>query len=301
MPYGQSPWEGAAQSAQGMGQSMGSVGLQLARVRYMQAMEQQRQAIAMGKMAMQHQHYEKQDAMRQALNDAQIAHYKAQSGQAQSGQALNAAKLQSANSLGDVAWNQNMPRPSGDIEEPLGDVQGAINTATKAQGVARNQALYGKAGQMQVLGQNTVGVDPGTGQLGGMGLRNVPPGNLYNETPGAALQQAPFAPRVGNQPKSSAVDTQLIGGLAKGTIDPQTEESDPNQIMLWNAATNALARAANPMMQGPTPQLSIEKSQGALSQNRTTTSIKIMKSPTGQSVKVPQDRVDWAKQQGYSE
>lgn len=303
MPYGQSPFENAAQDVQSMGQGIGAIGLQVARARYMQSMAQQRQALAMGKMAMQQQQYDQQNAMRNALNQAQIAHYKAQSGQAESGQRLNEAKLDSSGKIADTTrnayWQQHPLKGEINPGIPTQEQSDTGNMADLAAQTARSRALAGKAGQMQTIGQNQILVDPVLGGLQGMGLRSVAPGDLYNETPGMPLKQAPFAPRVGNQPKSTAVDAQLIKGLTEGNImAPKiggTNTPGPGEMELWKAAQGALQRV-NDMNNH-------EQSQGALAPNKAagaaSTRIKVRKD--GVMGSIPSEQLDEALKNGYEQ
>lgn len=221
--YGQSPWLDAAESIGGGVQNMNGIAMQMARMKYMQAVQQQRQAIMLGQMA-----------MKQHLNDAQIArdtsagtNSLAQAGAASAREKMTREQIGSADRLGDQVWRKNMPDVSPDINVPIPANDPSMARIAGEQ--ARVMALHGKTVPNQAInpGQNLV--DP-QGRLVAIGQNLVkfqPPGT----TPYDASRQAPVGPQSGfrpSTPRTSDLDHDL--GFAK----------------LLGARLNEIGRESNP-------------------------------------------------------
>lgn len=221
--YGQSPWLDASEHIGGAIGNMNQIALQMARMKYLQAAQQQRQAIMLGQMA-----------MRQHLDESTIAKNKdagtnslAQAGAAGAREKMTMAQIGSADRLGDQVWRKNMPVTSDDPNVPIPDNDPGMARIAGEQ--ARMMALHGKTVPNQAInpGQNLVDPQGGLVAVGQNLVKFQPPGT----TPYDASAQMPVGPQSGfrpSTPRTSDLDHDL--GFAK----------------LLGARLNEIGRASNP-------------------------------------------------------
>lgn len=149
MPYGQSPWEDASNALGGMGNNMNSIAMAVARMRFQQAAQQQRQALMLGQLA-----------LRQQLDNSTEARNTAQAGKANADTQMQQQKINTAGQLGDSTWSQFMPRVGDQPGAIAGMDVGAASNMARVAGLAeKSRALFGR------------GMDP-------YALHNVPEGAM---------------------------------------------------------------------------------------------------------------------------
>lgn len=220
-----SPWGSAAAAATGPMSSMNDVALGVARLRYQQALNQQRMAIQLGQMA-----------LRQKLANAQIPHYQALTEQEQARTAFENARLDASEKLG-VAVRGLYPQPDMAQGPTRANAQ-ALSMGDVAQQAARSASLSGHAGNLLMphnIGQNQIAINPLTGDLQGTGPMVISRGAMY-QMPG---QEAVLNPEISFAPAGSTPFSQTGQQLA-----PQTEFKPGIEHMgnLSSATANVLGK-----------------------------------------------------------
>ncbi len=219
-------------ATQEMGSSMNHVAMSVARMKYMQAVQQQRQALMLGQLALR----KHMDETREKEMQAHIASYGERAtadkkhGELYDSQAaINKEKLNSAMALGSAS---RMP-----IDMSEGPTIGAADQMRSndlLDSALRSLALSGKANELfrpHSTPANAVSTDFFGGKT--FGPRNTAPGYEYQAEPGAQTFQAPNRPL--SPERRGNIDAALIGGLINDKIDDKNSD-------LYKAATNALAR-----------------------------------------------------------
>ncbi len=109
MPYGQSQWEDNSAAAVGGVNNFNHMRLAVARMKYSQAVQQQRMALALGQQAM------REEMMKNQVDHNAVIkkHYEMMDARAGAGRALDQEKIKAANDLGTAGWNQQMQIPEG--------------------------------------------------------------------------------------------------------------------------------------------------------------------------------------------
>lgn len=235
-------------AAANMGGSMNQAAMQIARLRYQQALQQQRQALMLGQMA-----------LRQHLEEAQAAHLNAQvgtegarAGELGAREAKTRAQVGTAENLGKAVQSYRMaPQMEGPTQGggTLDVQQGQQSLADIGRYAAQAAALAGRGGEFampQTVGANQLRVDPVSGGMTAAGPAVVSAGAKY-QLPG---QEPITNPKPANESFGN-IDAALIKALTEGNINPpppagSTNRYSPTDMMLYQAATNAVGRATAP-------------------------------------------------------
>jgi hypothetical protein len=239
-----SPWEQASDSMLGTTSSLNNVALGIARIKYMQAMQQQRQALAMGQMAIRQQQANQQGEHYQAMGAAENARAN-----------LDLNKVQAANELEAGYRKYYQPDMS---QGPTRQAAATMNMADIAGPAARSAALGNEAYRVLMphnVQENAIAVSPVTGAMLAQGPVQIAPGHMY-QLPGsepvinpeiARSGQAPykFAPGIGVYnandasvaiPAPQGLTPQAAAHVAGGT---GFDMLDPNvQKYILNTLTN---------------------------------------------------------------
>lgn len=185
-----SPWGQASDTAMGVNASMNQVAMGIARLRYMQGLQQQRNAIALGQLA-----------VRQHLAEQQGAHYAAQTKESQARTALDQGKLEAAGQL--EQGYRNLYRPDMSQGPTIGNAA-QITMADIAGPAARSAGLGNEAYRLLLphnVQENAIAVNPVSGAEIARGPVQIAPGHMY-QMPGEQAVINPQQPRpTGNEYK----------------------------------------------------------------------------------------------------
>lgn len=229
-------------AAANMGGSMNQAAMQIARMKYQRALQEQRQALMLGQMALRQHLAEQQGAHLQAqtaTEGARQTELGAHSGlynvQAQKQQELiNAAEGVRTGAVGGNPINEMRgPTKEGGERLAAGNMLGDLYKALILSG--RGNALLAP----HTTPANAVSTSP----LGAttFGPRNTAPGYEYQASPD---QPSYLNPKPVAAEKRGNIDANLIKGLVEGNIGTPGTNSSSTDVMLYQAATNALSRAS---------------------------------------------------------
>lgn len=233
--------------ASAMGGGMNQAAMTVARLKYQQAIQQQRQALMLGQMA-----------LRRHLEEAQAAHAQAQA-------------LTEGARASELGAREEKTRAQVDVSDKLGRAVGRYRQAPMMEGptqgggtldvqegqdsfadvgryAAQAAALAGRGGSFalpQTVGPNQIRVDPVSGGMVSQGPMVLAPGARYQLPGGEAVTN----PKPANESFGN-IDAALIKALTEGNIGVPGTNATPSDRMLYQAATNAVGRAMAPRGQG---------------------------------------------------
>jgi hypothetical protein len=300
MPYGQSPWMEASDAFSGTAQNMNHVALAMAQMKYRQALADQRQALALGRLALQGD-----------VDKSLIGMHEASANRSKAAADIDTTRLSSANDLSDavrrlypVDMSQG-PTKAGAMQMTLGDIAAA---SERLRGLKGNPVdPFG----MHNIGPNQVAVNPMTGELRGQGPTAVNlgqmvtmPGGMPQLNPRIAFAPAgstpmtqtgqPLGPQTGFAPGKNLTDIPMDRKMAalQSIISAagRNFESPTNNILYDPLVSNVMRKltnapaVTNAPMSAPADDELIE-----------------VTNPNGKRVRIRKSQAQDALQQGYTQ
>jgi hypothetical protein len=285
------PYDGQREALGGMSQTFNNVAINIARMRYQRAMNEQRMAMAQAQLALRQQ-MQQQEAEKIR---AQIGEYVANARNHGASADMTAAKMGAADQIGSGMQNRYMQQRAAagaavapEIGPPTPDEQADQSMGALYGNLAKSAALQGHAGQLllpQTVGPNQIRSSPLDGSMVSQGPTVLNPGQQY-QLPGSqpVINPRMMAVNPGQVLVNSNSGEDVAYGLPKAQVDPNKstavdaalirsanedpdealryptakpgQQVDPARLMNYQALTNALGRASSPhqsMVMPPRP------------------------------------------------